>query len=115
MRARFSPAATAFCVLVAIAPAHATWKPQYADAAPAVRAWYESAQLTPAAQKRLGFVSCCAHSDVVHTQSSAARSAAASLKRQRLGVAVSVADDFRGTCRRGQTERESHRWMTMKA
>ncbi len=45
-----------------------TWKPQYAQADPAVRAWYEHAQLTPEAALRLGFKSCCAHSDVVHTR-----------------------------------------------
>jgi hypothetical protein len=48
--------------------AHAHWKPEYADASPAVRDWYEHAQLTPAAAKRLGFQSCCAHADVVKTQ-----------------------------------------------
>jgi hypothetical protein len=41
---------------------------RYASSDPSVHAWYERAQLTPAAQKRLGFVGCCAHSDVVHTQ-----------------------------------------------
>lgn len=54
--------------LVIAGAAHATWKPQYADASPAVRDWYEHAQLTQAAQKRFGFASCCAHADVVRTQ-----------------------------------------------
>lgn len=30
--------------------------------------WYQNAELTEAAQKRLGFKSCCAHSDVVRTR-----------------------------------------------
>lgn len=45
--------------------AHATWKPEYASQPPEVRAWYERAELTPAAQKRLGFIGCCQVSDVV--------------------------------------------------
>jgi len=47
--------------------AHATWKPEYANAPPEVQQWYRNAQLTEAAQKRFGFKSCCAHSDVVKT------------------------------------------------
>jgi len=45
-----------------------TWKPEYADAAPEVQAWYREAQLTDAAQQRFGFKNCCAHSDVVKTE-----------------------------------------------
>jgi len=48
--------------------ANATWKPEYADASPEVRAWYQNAQLTDAAERRFGFRSCCAHSDVVKTE-----------------------------------------------
>jgi hypothetical protein len=48
--------------------ARATWKPEYANAAPEIKAWYQNAQLTQAAQKRFGFKSCCAHSDVVRTE-----------------------------------------------
>jgi hypothetical protein len=48
-------------------PAHATWKPEYANAALEVQEWYRNAQLTDAAQRRFGFKSCCAHSDVVKT------------------------------------------------
>lgn len=47
--------------------ADATWKPEYANALPDVQDWYRNAQLTDAAQKRFGFKSCCAHSDVVKT------------------------------------------------
>jgi hypothetical protein len=32
------------------------------------RDWYQTRKLTPAAQKRLFFGSCCAHSDVVKTK-----------------------------------------------
>ena len=48
--------------------AHARDDGRWANADPAVRAWYEQATLTPAARKRFGFDSCCAHSDVVRTQ-----------------------------------------------
>jgi hypothetical protein len=48
--------------------ADATWKPEYANAPQEVQDWYRSAQLTDAAQKRFGFKSCCAHSDVVKTE-----------------------------------------------
>jgi hypothetical protein len=48
-------------------PARATWKPEYANAAPEVQQWYRDAELTDAAQRRFGFKSCCAHSDVVKT------------------------------------------------
>lgn len=60
--------ATAMLCLLVVAPARATWKPEYADADPAVRDWYRNAELTPAAAARLHFKSCCAHSDVVHTR-----------------------------------------------
>jgi len=59
---------TCFFMAVRPAPAHATWKPQYAQAAPEVRDWYEHAELTPEAQKRFPFKSCCKHSDVVRTK-----------------------------------------------
>lgn len=48
--------------------ANATWKPEYANAPQEVQDWYRSAQLTEPAQKRFGFKSCCAHSDVVKTE-----------------------------------------------
>lgn len=53
---------------VAVDKAHATWKPEYANAPQEVKDWYRNAQLTEAAQKRFGFKSCCAHSDVVKTE-----------------------------------------------
>jgi hypothetical protein len=45
--------------------AFATWRPEYAQLPAGVQAWYENAELTPAAQKRLGFLGCCKSSDVV--------------------------------------------------
>lgn len=53
---------------VFVKAAHATWKPEYADASPQVQDWYRNAELTLEAQKRLHFKSCCASSDVVHTK-----------------------------------------------
>lgn len=39
------------------------------DAVPIeIRQWYETRELTAAAQQRFGFKSCCAHSDVVRTK-----------------------------------------------
>jgi len=49
-------------------PAFARDAGQWEHENPAVRAWYENAELTVPAQKRFGFKSCCAHSDVVRTQ-----------------------------------------------
>jgi hypothetical protein len=48
--------------------AHARWKPEYANAPQAVQDWYQSRELTEAAQSRFHFKSCCAHSDVVKTK-----------------------------------------------
>ncbi len=47
-----------------------TWKPEYAQAPPEVRQWYETRELTPETRERLHvqWKSCCNHSDVVHTQ-----------------------------------------------
>lgn len=41
---------------------------QWVGTDPAVREWYRTRTLTPAAEKRIGFKSCCDHSDVVKTQ-----------------------------------------------
>jgi hypothetical protein len=51
-----------------ITPAFATWKSEYANSPPEVQEWYRTRTLTPEAQKRFHFVSCCAHSDVVKTK-----------------------------------------------
>jgi hypothetical protein len=48
--------------------AEARWKPQYASAPQEIQDWYRNAELTEAAQRRFGFKSCCAKSDVVRTR-----------------------------------------------
>jgi hypothetical protein len=55
-------------VLIFGAQAHATWKPEYANNPPEVRAWYQNAELTEAAKIRFPFKKCCDHADVVKTQ-----------------------------------------------
>ncbi len=55
-------------IVLASSSAHATWKLQYASEPQDVQDWYASAQVTEAAQKRLGFVPCCDTSEVVKTQ-----------------------------------------------
>lgn len=56
------------CCFEAVHSAHATWKPEYAQADQAVQDWYKNAELTPEAQKRFGFKGCCDHADVVKTR-----------------------------------------------
>lgn len=48
--------------------AFAKWKPEYANSPQHIRDWYSSAELTPEAQLRFKFKSCCAHADVVRTK-----------------------------------------------
>jgi hypothetical protein len=48
--------------------ADARWKPEYASAPQEVQDWYRNAELTPQAQQRFPFKSCCEHADVVKTQ-----------------------------------------------
>ena len=55
-------------LLLLSSAAHATWKPEYAQASPEVQAWYRNAELTPAARERLHYQKCCDHADVVRTQ-----------------------------------------------
>jgi hypothetical protein len=60
-----------FCVLAVgllTGSADARWKPEYANATPAVRDWYQHAELTKKAQMRFAFKNCCEHADVVRTQ-----------------------------------------------
>lgn len=54
--------------LMLCAPAIARDNGQYANVDPAIRHWYETRTLTPAAQQRFGYKSCCAHADVVKTR-----------------------------------------------
>jgi hypothetical protein len=55
-------------LLMLVAQAQATWKPEYASNAPEVQAWYQNAELTEAARIRFPFKKCCDHSDVVKTR-----------------------------------------------
>ena len=57
-----------FSLFLLIAPAHARWKPEYANAPKAIRDWYQNAELTEAARKRLNWTKCCDHADVVKTK-----------------------------------------------
>ena len=59
--------AMAMLFLVSV-PAIAHWKPEYAQLPQEVQDWYANAQLTPEAQQRLNFKSCCAHADVKRTK-----------------------------------------------
>lgn len=54
--------------LAVVCPAGATWRPEYAQASPAVQDWYRNAELTPEAQGRFPFKKCCDRADVVRTQ-----------------------------------------------
>jgi hypothetical protein len=60
--------AAAISAAALIGQADARWKPEYANAPPAVRDWYQHAELTKKAQMRFPFKSCCEHADVVRTQ-----------------------------------------------
>lgn len=64
-------AALVLCALSScgtLAPALATWKPEYAQASPEVQAWYREAELTAEARLRFPFIKCCDHADVVRTK-----------------------------------------------
>lgn len=56
------------CIVLYITKAHAHWKPEYAELPQDVRDWYTAQELTPAAQQRFAFKSCCNNSDVVKTK-----------------------------------------------
>ena len=58
--------AGAFCL--ALCPARATWKPEYANQPFEVQQWYRNAELTKEAQGRFPFKKCCDHADVVKTR-----------------------------------------------
>jgi hypothetical protein len=55
-------------IIFSVRPVHAEWKPQYANAPQSVRDWYQAQELTPEAQQRFPFKSCCAQSDRVRTK-----------------------------------------------
>ncbi len=55
-------------VFLLVKPAGAKDKSQWANSPDHVREWYRTRRLTPEANKRFGFWSCCDHSDVVKTR-----------------------------------------------
>jgi hypothetical protein len=59
-----------YCLLAVFFPAlvEARWKPEYAALPQEVRDWFATRELTPAAQQRFHFKSCCAQSDVVQAK-----------------------------------------------
>ena len=61
---------SALALLVAVSPASSEWRPEYAQASPERQQWFQSQQINPDAQKRLGvaFKSCCDHGDVFKTR-----------------------------------------------
>ena len=59
---------TLLALLLMTTAAYGTWKPEYASLPQEVQDWYRNAELTEAAQKRLGFSKCCAQSEVVKTR-----------------------------------------------
>ena len=44
---------------LALKPAAATWRPEYAKSPQAVQQWFRSAEVTPAVRARLGIYTCC--------------------------------------------------------
>ena len=60
----------ALALLLAVSPASSEWKPEYAQASPERQQWFQSQQINPNAQKRLGvaFKSCCDNGDVFKTR-----------------------------------------------
>ena len=61
-------AAAMLWLIFSALPTAAHWKPEYAQLPQEVQDWYANAELTPEAQQRFNFKSCCAHSDVVKTR-----------------------------------------------
>lgn len=67
-------AVVAISLLVAVLPARATWKPEYATAPEAVKHWFEAAQVNGgcsdkgAAFQRLGICLCCKWSERLMTK-----------------------------------------------
>lgn len=57
---------SALAWLLAVSPASSEWKSEYAQAGPERQQWFQSQQINPGAQRRLGvsFKSCCDNGDV---------------------------------------------------
>jgi hypothetical protein len=73
---RFATPAALVTTVALMAPAGATWKPEYANQPVEVQQWYRNAELTKAAQSRFPFKKCCDHSDVVKTKFNVNRTSA---------------------------------------
>lgn len=58
----------AVILLLAVTPARAEWKPEYAQASPAAQDWYRNAKITDRARPRFAWEKCCDHADVVKTR-----------------------------------------------
>lgn len=58
----------AIALLCLVSSAEARWKPEYASASQETRDWFESRELTLAAQQRFHFKSCCNNADRVMTE-----------------------------------------------
>jgi len=54
--------------LLGATEAGATWKPEYANQHPNVSKWFQDAQLTPAAKRRLKYDDCCKNADRLRTK-----------------------------------------------
>ncbi len=65
---RCAAATLAIAGVLLVAPAGATWKPEYGSSPPSVHAWYRHAQVTEAARGRFGFQNCCDKSDRFETK-----------------------------------------------
>jgi hypothetical protein len=61
---------SALALMLVVSPASSEWKPGYAQASPERQQWFQSQQINPNAQKRLGvsFKSCCDNGDVFKTR-----------------------------------------------
>jgi hypothetical protein len=60
----------AFALLLVTSPASSEWKSEYENASQERRQWFNSQQINPEAQQRLGipFKSCCDNGDVFRTR-----------------------------------------------
>lgn len=50
-------------LMMFVSTCNATWKPEYSNTPKEWLDWFNGAQLTPQAQARIGYTSCCQHSD----------------------------------------------------
>src|SRR6201995_5067782 len=62
------PEIATFAITISPSTLEARWKAEYASQPQEVQDWYRNAELTPEAQKRLGWHKCCDHAAVVNTK-----------------------------------------------